>query len=133
MSDITPTTKRKQTRRSVSLSRASYDGLKEYVDRNNRSMSGVLEEILNKFLDVKPSKKDVVEAVVEPPKVKKTMFSKGDRVNYHAVIGGPVTILGAVIMASYIDYVGEDKEKKRVTYRIKGVLGMIASEALSEM
>ena len=40
----------KQTRRSISISGDCYDRLKAYCERENRSMSGVVEDEIRKFL-----------------------------------------------------------------------------------
>lgn len=44
----------KQTRRSISVSGDCYDRLKAYCKRENRSMSGVVEDELRKFLGMAP-------------------------------------------------------------------------------
>ena len=42
---------KKQTRRSISLSEKSYGRLQAYAVANNRSMSGVVEELIASFFD----------------------------------------------------------------------------------
>lgn len=72
----------KQTRRSVSISRSTYDQLKAYCEYHNCSMSGVVEKlILGTCPDVDPiatefletgkanGKEDFVEAVNETPEI----------------------------------------------------------------
>ena len=44
----------KQTRRSISISGDCYDRLKAYCEHENRSMSGVVEDEIRKFLGMEP-------------------------------------------------------------------------------
>ena len=44
--------KYKQTRRSISLSRPLYDRLKAYAQEHGVSMSGIVEQETNSFLDL---------------------------------------------------------------------------------
>jgi hypothetical protein len=64
----------KQTRRSISISGESYDRLKAYCEQNNKSMSGVCEVEIRKFLDMQPR----AERLARPPSstVEKTVSPK---------------------------------------------------------
>lgn len=44
----------KQTRRSISISGDCYDRLKAWCEANGRSMSGICEDEIRKFLDMAP-------------------------------------------------------------------------------
>jgi hypothetical protein len=44
----------KQTRRSISVSGDCYDKLKAWCEANGRSMSGICEDEIRKFLDMEP-------------------------------------------------------------------------------
>lgn len=46
-----PKKKQKQTRRSISISKTTYERLKEYCQNHNLSMSGVVEHEIKKLLD----------------------------------------------------------------------------------
>lgn len=43
--------KRKQTRRALSLSREAYDKVSKHAEDNGLSRSGIIEKLINKFLD----------------------------------------------------------------------------------
>jgi len=54
---------RQQTRRSISISGGTYDRLKTYAQTNQRSMSGVVEDLLKSLLGTEDRKAKIQNAV----------------------------------------------------------------------
>jgi hypothetical protein len=106
--------KRVQTRRSISLSHVVYNRLKDYCLANKKSMSGVVEEIVLKFF----------ESSLAPL----GQFKVGDMVDYHSIINGPVTLPDTIIEGGPY----QDQGTGRLTYRVKGIRGVIAADALTK-
>ncbi len=66
---------KRQTRRSISIKGLTYQRLQVWCDANERSMSGVLEEIIHERMD---QAAQPVETVLKPkPKAKTGRKSRG--------------------------------------------------------
>lgn len=78
---------KKQTRRSISVSGDTYNAVRDYCDKHGLSASGLVTDLLNKYLvdnasgppaepETEPKEPEVVEekeeAAAEPPKVTRT-------------------------------------------------------------
>lgn len=104
----------KQTRRSISVSAEAYWRIDEYCKKHGMSRSGFVEARVREFFN---------KQVPDPP----APFAIGTRVNYHAVVGGPVTLPDTVITG------GPYKRSDHTSWRIEGKPGTIDEAALSRV
>ncbi len=110
---------RKQTRRSISVSAEVYQRIDDYCKANQISKSSFVEKRTAEFLD--ENERVLKSSPKAPP------FCLGDRVNYHAVVGGPITLRSTVILG------GPYQRGDHVSWRIEGKPGTIDEAALSKV
>lgn len=97
----------KQTRRSISVSSAVYDRIKLYCEPLGVPKSKFVEERVIEFLNLQKK------------------LHVGARVNYHAIVGGPITLPNTVITG------GPYERGDHRSWRIEGKPGTIDEAALS--
>lgn len=96
----------KQTRRSISISGESYDRLKSYCEQHGRSMSGVCEDEIRKFLDMQPRS----EKLARPP----TSIDQKTKAELDRIVAQPDPIVREVVPPpTRVDKIKEVVEAKK--------------------